>query len=167
MNISNWAGFTAAEPAFAATVKSRFRQFRHQTIATIRADGSPRATGIEVDFRFDDMWFGMMPNSRKARDLQRDPRFSLLANPGSDETMLQEGDVRVSGRAIEVTDPAVLRQWAGEVEPPDPFHLFRVQVEEVVRTSVEGEELVVRVWRPGGRLRTIRRGNGESPARED
>lgn len=163
----SWAGFTAAEPAFAETVESRFRQFRHQVLATIRADGSPRVTGIEVDFRCDEMWLGMMPSSRKARDLQRDPRFSVLTNPGTEDTMMGDGDIRVSGRVVEVHDPEVIARFVGEVEAPGPFHLFRTELKEVVRTTVEGESLVVRVWRPGGSLRTIRRGNDDSPSRED
>lgn len=165
--LTNWAGFVTAEPAFAETVESRFRQFRHQALATLKADGSPRVTGIEVSFRFEEMWLGMMPRSRKARDLQRDPRFSVLTNPGSEDTMTGDGDIRISGRVVEVKDPATHALFAGEAEPPGPFHLFRAELSEVVRTSVEGEELVVRVWRPGAGLRTIRRGNDDSPSRED
>lgn len=164
---TNWAGFVTAEPAFAETVESRFRQFRHQALATLKADGSPRVTGIEVSFRFEEMWLGMMPRSRKAHDLQRDPRFSVLTNPGSEDTMTGDGDIRISGRVVEVEDPAMHERFAGETEPPGPFHLFKAELSEVVRTSVEGEKLVIRVWRPGAGLRTIRRGNDDSPSRED
>ncbi|MET8679013.1 pyridoxamine 5'-phosphate oxidase family protein [Streptomyces sp. NPDC004647] len=161
-----WAGFQAAESDFAKTVQERFQQFKHQVLATLRRDGAPRVTGIEVDFRFGEMWLGMMPQSRKALDLRRDPRFSVQANPGPDTTM-EGGDVRVGGHAVEVTDPAVISRFADEVQPPEPFHLFRVEVTEVVRTCVEGEDLVVQVWRPGSPLRTIRRRTDDSAPRED
>ncbi|MEU9008208.1 pyridoxamine 5'-phosphate oxidase family protein [Streptomyces sp. NPDC048479] len=156
MTSSTWADFRAAEPDFAETVQRRFQQYKHHVVATLRKDGSPRVTGLEVDFRFGELWLGMMPNSRKAQDLQRDPRFAVQANPGPDDSMAG-GDVRIGGRVVEVTDPAVLGRFVAEVKPPEPFHLFRVELGEVVQTSVDGDELVVRSWRPGGAVHTVRR----------
>lgn len=155
---TSWADFEAAEPLFAEVVLGRFQKYKHHVLATLRADGSPRVTGLEVEFRFGEMWLGMMPNSRKAKDLQRDPRFAVHANPGPD-TSMDGGDVRVSGRAVEVTDPAVMGRFSGEVgPPPGPFHLFRVELTEVVRTRVEDPEIVLETWRPGHPVGTIRRG---------
>ncbi|MFG3344795.1 pyridoxamine 5'-phosphate oxidase family protein [Streptomyces sp. NPDC048018] len=163
--ITAWAAFEAAEPELAATVRERFGQYTHHALATLRKDGSPRLSGIEADFRSGELWLGMMPNSLKARDLRRDPRFSLLANPG-EGTSMGGGDVRVSGRAVEVTDPDTASWYAKEAGAPQPFHLFRAGLTEVVRTTVEGEEVVFRVWAPGRPVRTLRRGNDESPPRE-
>ena len=39
-----------ADPAFAARVRARFDAHKHKTIATLRADGSPRISGIEAEF---------------------------------------------------------------------------------------------------------------------
>jgi hypothetical protein len=45
-----------------------------------------------------------------------------------------------------------------EVEPPEPFHLFRTELTEVTRTYVEDDRyLVVQVWKPGEPVRTLRR----------
>ncbi|MFE6188229.1 pyridoxamine 5'-phosphate oxidase family protein [Streptomyces sp. NPDC056465] len=162
---STWQDFRAAEPALADTVRKRFQQYKHHVLATLRADGSPRVTGLEVEFRMDAMWFGMMPNSRKALDLRRDSRFAIQANPGPDAEMA-DGDVRVSGRAVEITDPEVLARFVEEVTPPEPFLLFRADPAEVVRTGLDGDDLVVRVWRPGHPLRTLRRGADDTPVRE-
>ncbi|GHG02602.1 pyridoxamine 5'-phosphate oxidase family protein [Streptomyces zaomyceticus] len=161
---TTWSAFEAAEPELAATVRERFGQYTHHALATVRGDGSPRLSGIEADFRFGELWLGMMPNSRKALDLRRDPRFALLANPGSG-TDMGGGDVRVSGRAVEVTDPATVDRYAAEAGAPRPFHLFRVEPTEVVRTWVDDDELVVRTWSAGRPVRTFRRGNGDSPPR--
>lgn len=161
-----WAEFQAAQPQFAQTVQRRFQQYKHHVLATIRKDGSPRVTGLEVTFLDGELWLGMMPYSRKAQDLRRDPRFAVQANPGAGDEM-RDGDVRISGRAVEITDPEVIARFSGEIKPPEPFHLFRVELTEVVGTSIEGDELVVRVWRPGRPVRTIRRGNGDEAARED
>ncbi|MER8070878.1 pyridoxamine 5'-phosphate oxidase family protein [Streptomyces sp. NPDC094034] len=161
-----WADFVSAEPRFAETVQRRFEKHTHHVLATLRKDGSPRVTGLEVSFKFGELWLGMMPNSRKALDLRRDPRFAVHANPGEGAEMA-DGDVRVAGRAVEVTDEETLVRFAAEVEPPLPFHLFSVDLGEVVWTGLDGEDLVVQVWRPNGPLRTVRRGSGEGPPRED
>ncbi|MGV9352991.1 pyridoxamine 5'-phosphate oxidase family protein [Streptomyces misionensis] len=153
----NWADFTAAEPDLARTAQERFGAFRHHVLATVRPDGSPRLSGLEVRFHDGGLWLGMMPDSRKARDLLRDPRFALHANPG-EGTGMAGGDVRISGRAYEVGAGPVKDGYVKEVEPPEPFHLFRTELTEVVRTFVEDDRyLVVQVWKPGEPVRTLRR----------
>lgn len=154
---ANWAAFTAAEPGLARTVEERFGAFTHHVLATLRKDGSPRTTGLEVRFLDGELWLGMMPDSVKALDLRRDPRFALQANPG-EGTGMGGGDVRIAGRAVEVEDPAVKAAYRKEVEPPEPFHLFRTELTEVVRTYVEDETyLVVQVWKPGEPVRALKR----------
>ncbi|MER6676482.1 pyridoxamine 5'-phosphate oxidase family protein [Streptomyces sp. NPDC000983] len=154
---NSWADLTAAEPDLARTVEERFGAFTHHVLATLRKDGSPRTTGLEVTFRGGGLWLGMMPNSLKALDLRRDPRFALQANPGEGQSM-GGGDVRISGRAFEVEDPAEKAAYSEEVEPPEPFHLFRTELTEVVRTWVEDEKyLVLQVWKPGQPTRLIKR----------
>ncbi|MEO3977188.1 pyridoxamine 5'-phosphate oxidase family protein [Streptomyces sp. CAU 1734] len=145
---TTWDDFRTADPEFADTVRQRFEKYRHHVLATLRRDGSPRVTGLEVIFRDGGLWFGMMPGSLKALDLRRDPRFALHANPGEGTTM-DGGDVKISGRAVELTDPAELTRFAEAIGHPEPFHVFRVEPSDVVRTSVEGDELVVRSWHPG------------------
>ena len=155
----DWKAFATAEPALAETVEQRFGLFTHHVLATLRKDGSPRTTGIEVRFLNGELWLGMMPNSLKALDLRRDPRFALQANPGAGDEMAG-GDVRVAGRAVEVHDPKERARYTEEVAPPDPdaFHLFRAELTEVVRTYIEdGKYLAVQLWKPGEPLRTARR----------
>lgn len=163
---ARWSEFSAAEPAFAEWVERRFGAYRHHVLATLRADGSPRLTGLEADFRDGELWLGMMPGSRKALDLRRDPRFALHANPGAGQGAgegMADGDVRVAGRAVEVTDAEVLARYAGEAGAPLPFHLFRAELTEVVRTYVEDPHIVLVTWRPGRPVRTVRRGNDDAP----
>ncbi|MEF9523180.1 MULTISPECIES: pyridoxamine 5'-phosphate oxidase family protein [Streptomyces] len=153
----NWAGFAAAEPGLAGTVEARFGAYPHHVLATLRKDGSPRTAGLEARFLTGELWLGMMPDSLKALDLRRDPRFALQANPG-DGTGMGGGDVRIAGRAVEVEDPRTKAGYVREVEPPEPFHLFRTELTEVVRTRVEDDKyLVVEIWQPGRPLRTVRR----------
>lgn len=166
---ASWAEFRAAEPEFADLVRSRFQAFQHHVLATLRPDGSPRLSGLEGDFRGDELWLGMMIGSRKALDLRRDPRFSMYANPGTG-TGMAGGDVRISGRAHEVRDPDEFARYAqssehGEV--PERFHLFRAELTEAVRVTIEDPHIVFQVWHPGRSLRTIRRADEDSTVIED
>ena len=72
-----WKDVEQAEPGFAARVRQLFEAGRHKTIATVRADGSPRISGIECEFADGELRFGSMPGARKGADLRRDPRFAL------------------------------------------------------------------------------------------
>ncbi|MFZ3568657.1 pyridoxamine 5'-phosphate oxidase family protein [Streptomyces sp. BH097] len=156
---ATWAAFTEAEPDLAKNVEDRFGQHTHHVLATLRKDGSPRTSGLEVRFLDGEFWLGMMPGSLKARDLLRDPRFAIQANPGEGQTM-GGGDVRISGRARLVEDAATVARYTDRVPVPDPddFHLFRTELTEVTRTSVEDDTyLVVRVWTPGEGIRVMRR----------
>lgn len=153
----NWAAFAEAEPDLARVAEERFGAFTHHVLATLRKDGSPRTSGLEARFLDGELWLGMMPGSLKALDLRRDPRFSLQANPG-DGTGMGGGDVRISGRAVEVGDGEARAGYVKEVEPPQPFHLFRTELTEVVRTYVEDDTyLVTQFWKPGEPVRTLKR----------
>ncbi|MEV7419950.1 pyridoxamine 5'-phosphate oxidase family protein [Streptomyces sp. NPDC089919] len=164
---NNWSAFETEAPAFAAAVRARFAQYPHHVLATLRRDGSPRVAGLTVTIRGGELWFGMMPGSLKGQDLRRDPRFALHSNPGPDDKM-PDGDVRIGGRAVEITEAPELHRFAEEseeVDAPAPFDLFRAELTEVVRTALDGEELVVTTWRPGRGLSTLRRGNDDEPPR--
>ena len=69
-----WKDVERAEPEFAERVRGSFDAHRHKTIATLRADGSPRISGIEAVFEGGELVFGSMPKARKGSDLRRDPR---------------------------------------------------------------------------------------------
>ena len=64
-------------PEFAERVRALFDAHRHKTIATLRADGAPRISGIESVFDDGQLVFGSMPKVRKGAELLRDPRFAL------------------------------------------------------------------------------------------
>ncbi|MEV4241889.1 hypothetical protein AB0J63_00605 [Streptosporangium canum] len=42
-------------------------------------------------------------------------------------------------------------------EPPGGFHAFRLDLHEATITTVEGDELVIRLWRSGRPVETFRR----------
>jgi hypothetical protein len=148
--MTTWAQFEAEASELAATVRARFEANETHILATLRRNGSPRVSGTEVDFNGPDLSFGSMLNAVKAFDLQRDGRCAIHAHPSA------EGDAKVAGIAREVTGAAKNAYVTGG-EPPGGFHAFRLELHEAVITAVEGDELVLRFWRPGPGVRTIRR----------
>ncbi len=158
-----WQEFAADAPDLAAPVRARFQATKHHVLATLRRDGSPRVSGTEVQFHGPDLTIGSMPGSVKGRDLRRDGRYALHANPG--DGSMDGGDAKVSGTAVEVIDTAALARYAEEFaqdhdgQAPPEFELFRLTVSEVVHTSLhpEGDRLVIRTWRPGQGLRSVDR----------
>jgi hypothetical protein len=142
--VTTWAVVAEAEPHFAAHVRRCFAVRKHATVATLRRDGSPRISGSEVEFADDgDVYLGMMPGSRKALDLRRDPRLALHSpteDPPEDDPAAWLGDAKIAGRAVELSDP----------ERSDQPHRFRIDIDEVVFTMVaaDGDHLVIQSWHP-------------------
>ena len=79
--MASWNDVTTEAPELAKRVQSRFAANKEVVLATLRKDGSPRISGIETMFVLDELWLGMMPESLKALDLQRDPRLALHSAP--------------------------------------------------------------------------------------
>ncbi len=153
----SWSEFEQAAPDLAREVRERLDAHTHKTIATVRADGSPRISGTESAWAEDDLWIGSMWQARKALDLRRDPRFAL--HSGSDDPPAWTGDAKVAGVAEEITDPERVRRINGEAAAGGPSHLFRLDVREVsaVRLDPSGKQIVIDVWTPEGGRRTMSR----------
>jgi hypothetical protein len=155
--MARWSEVEREAPDLAATARGFFDAGVHKTLATLRGDGSPRISGIEVQFRDGEVWLGSMWQAVKARDLHRDPRFALHS-PSADPPAWR-GDAKLAGRAEEVDDPALVARLT-EGAPPGPSHLFRADVTElsVVRLTDGGDHLVVESWHEGrGLTRVVRR----------
>jgi hypothetical protein len=158
--MASWQEVEAAAPELAGAARAVFDAHRHKLLATLRRDGSPRISGIEATFADGELWLGMMPGSRKAFDLRRDPRLALHSasiDPPDDPTDWT-GDAKLAGRAVEVDDPDRLARL-GAGEEAGQAHLFRVEVTEVVHTRVGDppDHLVIQVWQEGKGLRRMQR----------
>ena len=164
--MASWGEVQAAASDLVSFVEAAFAAGRHKTMATLRADGSPRISGTEVQLIGGEMWLGSMPSSRKVGDLRRDPRVaihSLSPDPNPLDHTDWAGDAKVAGVAVEVTDVDT-RQWYlealrelmsglddqeqsgapaeadeasdGEEEQGFEFVLFRIELAEVVATRI-------------------------------
>lgn len=161
--MAGWADIEKETGDFAGKVRELFDNHRHKTIATLRKDGSPRISGIEVTFWGADIWFGGMYRSLKCLDLLRDPRFavhSASVDPPADDPGGWPGDAKAAGVAIAVTDPDEIAAVVGDGEaPPGPMHLFRADLYEVVLTRVgtPSDHLVIESWHAGRGMKSVRR----------
>jgi hypothetical protein len=155
--MSSWSDFEAEAPALAERVRARLDAHTHKTIATIRRDGSPRISGTETEFKDGELWIGSMWQARKARDLQRDPRFAL--HSGSDDPANWSGDAKLAGVAEEIVDSERIKEINGGKAPAGPSHLFRLDLREVSTVGLDDarKALVIEVWTPGDGIRTIKR----------
>ncbi len=147
-----WQDVEQAAPEFAQRVRALFDAHRHKTIATLRADGSPRISGIEAAFEDGELVFGSMPNARKGADLRRDPRFALhsaTVDPVDGLEAEWPGEAKISGRAI--AGRPITEGANGD--------RFRAEIAEVVHTHLDPHAtvLVIEWWMPTHGLRRIER----------
>lgn len=152
-----WKYIEETEPEFAGRVQRLFDAGRHKTIATLRADGSPRISGIECEFVDGELRFGSMTDARKGADLRRDPRFALHGptfHPEEGKESEWPGEAKIAGRAI----PAGPVRTDEASEQPDG-ESFVADISEVVITALNAEatKLVVESWTPGRGLQRVER----------
>ncbi len=144
-----WAEFEQADPALAQRVMTRLRSHRHAILATLRADGSPRLSGMEAPVRSGHLWLAMTPGSRKAVDLARDPRVSL--HSALDAEDLPEGDARIDGVVLPA-DEAQRAEFVAHhrypVEDPSMMVLFTTVIRRIVLVRVADDSLLIETWTP-------------------
>lgn len=149
--MSTWQEIAQDAPEFAERVRTVFAAGTHKTIATLRADGSPRISGTELEFTDGEVTLGMMAGSMKLRDVRRDNRIAVHSptiEPPEDGDWA--GDAKLAGCAEEAPAP-----------PDNPnagAGFFRIDVTEVALTYVgkPADHLVIESWHPdrGYRRRT-------------
>jgi Pyridoxamine 5'-phosphate oxidase len=152
-----WDEFAAAVPELAALGEQRLRERELCLVGTLRKNGWPRISPVEPDFVDGELMLGMMWQSPKARDLQRDPRLvvhSVVSNRSG-----AEGDFKLYGRAVDVQDAARRARYRATIkaridwEPPEPhFHLFAVDIESAGFVTF-AEPRYGLAWDPSGGLR--------------
>jgi hypothetical protein len=154
-----WRRFEEEAPELARFVRRRFEQHTLGFLATLRADGAPRISGIEPWFSRGQLLLGMMPGSLKAADLLRDPRLAL--HSASIDKDVAQGDVKLNGLAV----PAAPEDFAALSEATDGDHepggtsLFKVELTLVssLRIGEPADHLVIESWRPGEEVTTRQR----------
>ena len=149
-----WQTVEEAVPELAQRARALFDAGRHKTIATLRADGAPRISGIECEFTEGQLRFGSMTGSAKSADLHRDPRFAIHGPTFHPEDGAQAewpGEAKVAGRAVPARPVLADGVEHGE--------LFTADITEVVVTGLNDDAtlLVVEWWTPTDGLRRVER----------
>jgi hypothetical protein len=150
--VTTWAEFEQREPEFAERVRGLFDAHRHKTIATLRADGSPRISGIEAQFEDGELTFGSMAKARKGADLRRDPRFALhsaTVDPVEGHAAEWPGEAKITGLALAV----------GPITEGPSGDQFKADIAEVVHTHLNEAAtlLVVEWWTPARGMQRVER----------
>jgi hypothetical protein len=149
-----WHEVVQGAPEFAARVQALFDARKHKTMATVRRDGSPRISGMELQFDDGHITFGLMDRSMKALDLQRDPRVAFHSpsvDPPEADNKAWVGEAKLSGRAI----PRAGRGYSDGDNTGDGS--YELAIDEVVLTYLGDDGLVIESWHPAvGHRRRIR-----------
>jgi Pyridoxamine 5'-phosphate oxidase len=154
-----WEEFASHAPELAALAQQRFDRMGLALLGTLRKDGSPRISPCEPYITEGELLLGMMPDSMKALDLLRDPRIVVHSTVSDREGT--EGDVKLYGRAVNLTDDAAWRDRYGDAtearigwRPTGRFHLFTVDIASA-GFALFGPERYGLAWSPERGLRRL------------
>jgi hypothetical protein len=95
-----WSALERSAPQLAAHGHRLIERFGFVLLGTIRGDGTPRISPVEVHLVNGHLMLAMIPHTHKAHDVRRDPRVVLqtpvthAGDPG--------GELKLRGRAVEV-----------------------------------------------------------------
>jgi len=147
-----WEDFKELEPGLAALGEERFRLSGMVLLGSLRKNGWPRISPVEMLFHAGELYLGMMWHSRKALDLLRDPRCALHNTVSNRDG--SEGDFKVYGRAHPVLDPGqqptycdALYQQIGIDAGETEFHLFSIDIQAVAFVEIKDGEMIHPVWK--------------------
>ena len=165
VRMATWTEFAAEAPEIAGLAERRLVATGLMMLATLRRDGFPRISPMEpviADERLTlhdgRLWLGMMVDSTKSRDLQRDGRFSV--HTATADKMVTDGDVKLWGGATQVTDHDTLSRFSDDIFASvgsrfevGTFDAFDVELLGASSVAVADDAMYVRTWRPGEAVR--------------
>ena len=147
-----WHEFTLQDPALAALGQERLDRNGLVMLATLRKNGWPRISPVEPLFFNGQLYLGMMWRSQKALDLLRDSRC-CVHNTVSDRHAT-EGEFKVFGRALEITDPGDRERYAEAVfqkigfRPQEPeYHCFAIDIQSAAANTLGDVEFHHEIWK--------------------
>jgi len=160
----NWSEFKTAAPELAEAGEKLFERVGVILLGTLRKDGSPRISPVELLLVGGQLYLGMMPDSLKAQDLLRDGRctvHSLISDKHA-----AEGEFKLHGVAVNVQDQAERKFYCDELRKkigfsPEgmPFHLFSIDIQSAGLFGHDGGSArLVKRWRAGEPVKAFRQG---------
>jgi Pyridoxamine 5'-phosphate oxidase len=129
--MASWSEFAAAEPTLAAAIRALLQQYGPGMayLATVRPDGGPRVHPVSPVITSGGL-FCFVVDSPKRRDLERDGRYALHSYPPEES----DDEAYVAGRAVPVTDPAIIARLADALRASSEvdWRLFEFTVESAM-----------------------------------
>ncbi|WP_020673430.1 pyridoxamine 5'-phosphate oxidase family protein [Amycolatopsis nigrescens] len=150
--MSRWNEIERDAPELAQRIQRCFETGINKTIATLRQDGAPRISAIELNFTTGNVTFGMMGGSLKLRDVRRDPRVAIHSptiKPSESTELL--GDAKLAGQAVEVEPPGE------DAEPGSGYFVLDITEAAVTYLGDPADHLVVESWATGRGARRVQR----------
>ncbi|MCH8225834.1 MAG: pyridoxamine 5'-phosphate oxidase family protein [Chloroflexi bacterium] len=147
-----WEEFQRSDPELAALGRERFDRTGLILLGTLRKNGWPRISPVEVLITDGQLYLGMMWRSRKALDLLRDPRCTVHSTVS--DRAGTEGEFKVYGHAVDVQDVEARRRYGDalyekiQVRPDESeYHLFAVDIQSAAFVIIRNEEMVHQEWK--------------------
>jgi len=135
--LATWHEFARAEPEMAKLGSRIFAKYGIAYLATTRIDGAPRIHPVCPAIVDDRMILGIIPDTPKRRDLERDGRCAIHGLPGPNDA-----EICVSGtaRGLSAQDVARLIELApANVRIATDVAMFEIDIQQVSWTTYQTE----------------------------
>jgi hypothetical protein len=152
--VVSWAEFERSSPQIAGLGLALLQRFQFVFVGTLTRDGSPRVNPCEAYVVDGHLLLNMMPRSKKALDLLRDPRIYVHTPVTS--KVGDEGEFKISGQVSRLTDRRLREDlddlfWSMIHWRPDPdSHYFEVLIQHASYFRY-GEDEMRLFWPPRDR----------------
>ena len=156
-----WSTFASDAPELATVVQGVLKRHGFAFAGTIRRDGSPRISPVEVHISDERLFVVFIPRTAKAHDLDRDPRITLqspIASAGAPGL-----EVKLQARAIDVLDPDPRAAMAASVEetsgwrPGKKWRYCELLLSSVAVLDWIDADMLLRRWSAADGLRATER----------
>ena len=138
-----WQECARQDPGLAALGQERLDRNGLVMLGTLRKNGWPRISLVEPLFFNGQRYLGTMWRSQKALNLLRDSRCTIHNTVSVRHT--SEGEFKIYGRALKITDPGERERYAEAVfqkigfQPKEPeFHRFAIDIESAAANTLAG-----------------------------
>jgi hypothetical protein len=144
--MSTWAEFEQAAPELAAGARDRIEEHGFMLLGTIRRDGTPRISPVEVRIVSGELALCLLPGSTKARDVGRDSRVRLHSPVLSSDD--PNSELKLRGRLLERTEPSFV-EVAALWTPPPELAVYVLGFDSVALVEWSKGEMTVERWPDG------------------
>ncbi len=163
----------AEAPALGEFLRGRIEATGLCFLGTVRRDGGPRVSPIELFLSDGRLYVGSMPEAVKVQDLRRDERCCIVTPLADKDDTAGEGKVFCRAREIddagewERVRKGFLESRGFDMGEPGVSHLFELGIDGAAFQRVEGDDFRTTSWAEGRGIRERRRTGALGESIED